>query len=172
MSCAVMPLTGTWKRFVALRRGALALSLFLLAVVPVLAVEPGEQLKDPVLEARARAISGGLRCLVCQNETIDESNAGLAHDIRVLLRERLVAGDTDAQAVKAIVDRYGDFVLLNPPVRPATYVLWFGPMAILIGGLIGGAVWLRRRTDMAGSPAPLSAEEHSRLEAVLREVDR
>jgi len=172
MRCAAIRPAEPWKGLIALRRGFLALSLLLLATLPGLAVEPGEQLKDPVLEARARAISSGLRCLVCQNETIDESNAGLAHDIRVLLRERLVAGDTDAQAVKAIVGRYGDFVLLNPPVRPATYVLWFGPVVILVGGLIGGAVWLYRRTNMAGSPAPLSAEEHSRLEAVLREVDR
>jgi len=155
----------------AVRRSLLVVTL-LLAALPALAVEPGEQLKDPTLEARARTISAGLRCLVCQNETIDESNAGLAHDIRVLLRERLTAGDSDAQAVKAIVDRYGDFVLLNPPVRPATYILWFGPAGILLAGLAGGAVWLRRRPYTAGSAAPLSPDERSRLDAILRESDR
>ena len=156
----------------ALRRCFLLVVLLLPAGLPSLAVEPGEQLKDPVLEARARTIGAGLRCLVCQNETIDESNAGLAHDIRVLLRERLVAGDTDAQVVKAIVARYGEFVLLNPPVRPATYVLWFGPVVILIAGLIGGAIYVRRRPHASEQLTPLSANERSRLEAILRETDR
>ena len=100
----------------------IAVALLLATLQPLHAVEPGEQLKDPVLERGARALSTGLRCLVCQNETIDESGASLARDIRMLLREHLAAGDTDAQAVSAIVDRYGEFVLLNPPVRPATYV--------------------------------------------------
>ena len=136
------------------------------------AVQPNERLADPALEARARAISSGLRCLVCQNETIDESDAGLAHDIRMLLRERLTAGDTDAQAVQAIVSRYGDFVLLNPPVRPATYVLWFGPVAILLAGLLGTAIWLRRRGAAAEAMAPLSADEQTRLAAMLREPER
>ncbi len=89
-------------------------------------------LKDAALEARARAISQELRCLVCQNESIDESNADLAHDLRVLLRQRLAAGDTDRQAIDFIVKRYGDFVLLKPPVEPATYFLWFGPAAVLL----------------------------------------
>jgi cytochrome c-type biogenesis protein CcmH len=149
-----------------------ALLIALLLPVFTDAVEPAEQLKDPALESRARAISSGLRCLVCQNETIDESNAGLAHDIRILLRERLAAGDTDARAVQAIVDRYGQFVLLNPPVRPATYVLWFGPACLLLIGLIGGGLWLRRRTEAAEPVAPLSHEERSRLDAILREAER
>ena len=89
------------------------------------AVEPRERLADPALEARARVICGELRCLVCQNELIDESGADLAHDIRVLVRERLVAGDTNAQTIQAVVNRYGSFVLLKPPVEPATYVLWY-----------------------------------------------
>ncbi len=145
----------------------------MVACCPLLiAVEPGEQLRNPALEARARAISSGLRCLVCQNETIDESNASLAHDIRILLRERLTAGDTDAQAVKAIVDRYGDFVLLDPPVKPATYVLWFGPPAILLVGLLGGMLWLRRRSDIAEATMPLTADERRRLDSLLREADR
>jgi cytochrome c-type biogenesis protein CcmH len=152
--------------------GFLAFTLLLLATLPAIAVEPGEQLKNPALEARARVISAGLRCLVCQNETIDESGASLAHDIRILLRERLTAGDTDQQAVKAIVDRYGEFVLLNPPVRPATYVLWFGPVAVLLGGLLGGLVWLRRRALTPETAVPLSPEERGRLDIILREADR
>jgi cytochrome c-type biogenesis protein CcmH len=154
------------------RRIVLASAALVLVTLAAGAVEPGEQLKDPVLETRARTISAGLRCLVCQNETIDESNAGLAHDIRVLLRERLTAGDSDTQAVKAIVDRYGDFVLLNPPVRPATYVLWFGPAGMLLAGLAGGAVWLRRRPYSTQAAAPLSPDERTRLDAILRETDR
>jgi cytochrome c-type biogenesis protein CcmH len=147
-------------------------SLMVLVCLPAMAVEPAEQLKNPALEARARQIGSGLRCLVCQNETIDESNASLAHDIRILLRERLTAGDTDRQAVKAIVDRYGDFVLLNPPVKPATYVLWFGPLAILLTGLVGGAVWLSRRSSATDATIPLTADERRRLDSILREADR
>ena len=149
----------------------LGLLMLCLASLPVAAVEPSEQLKNPALEARAREIGAGLRCLVCQNETIDESNASLAHDIRMLLRERLTAGDTDEQAVKAIVNRYGEFVLLDPPVRPATYVLWFGPAAILLVGLFGGAAWLRRRSALTEAATPLSPAERSRLDTILREAD-
>jgi cytochrome c-type biogenesis protein CcmH len=155
-----------------LRQSVLALALVFFACLPTRAVEPGEQLKNPALEARARAISSELRCLVCQNETIDESGASLAHDIRMLLRERLTEGDTDEQAVKAIVDRYGDFVLLDPPVRPATYVLWFGPVVILLGGLLGGIVWLRRRPAATEVLAPLSADERTMLDTIMREADR
>lgn len=136
------------------------------------AVEPSEQLANPALEARARALSAGLRCLVCQNETIDESNASLAHDIRVLLRERLTAGDSDAAATRAIVDRYGDFVLLKPPVRPATYLLWFGPAAILLAGLGGSLVWVRRHTRGEPAPPQLTEAEQARLAEILRETDR
>jgi cytochrome c-type biogenesis protein CcmH len=152
--------------------GWLLVGLLLLFQLSAMAVEPGEQLKNPALEARARQISAGLRCLVCQNETIDESNASLAHDIRILLRERLSAGDTDDQAVKAIVDRYGDFVLLNPPVKPATYVLWFAPLAILLLGLLGGMIWMRRRAGIAESVTPLTPDEQRRLDSILREADR
>jgi cytochrome c-type biogenesis protein CcmH len=155
-----------------IKGGIVATLLLLTTASASFAVEPSEQLKNPALEARARAISAGLRCLVCQNETIDESGAGLAHDIRILLRERLTAGDTDEQAVQAIVNRYGEFVLLDPPVRPATYVLWFGPFAILLVGLIGGAIWLRRRGTVTGTTTPLNQDEQSRLETILREADR
>jgi cytochrome c-type biogenesis protein CcmH len=147
--------------------------LLLLSILPrSLAVEPSELLPDPKLEARAEAIGATLRCLVCQNESIEESNASLAHDIRVLLRELLVQGDTDAQARQAIVARYGEFVLLQPPVQPATYVLWFGPAATLLLGFAGIVLWLRRRPATTASAAPLSPQEQSRLETLLREADR
>ena len=126
-------------------------------------------LKDPALEARARAIGRELRCLVCQNELIDESNADLAHDLRVLLRQRLQAGDTDQQAIAFIVKRYGDFVLLKPPVEPATYVLWFAPLALVIVGGAGALVFVRRRNRDRAEPPPLSAEEKRRLDVLLRD---
>jgi cytochrome c-type biogenesis protein CcmH len=148
------------------------LAVLLLLTTTCVAVEPAEQLKNPELEARARKISEGLRCLVCQNETIDESGASLAHDIRMLLRERLTAGDTDEQAVQAVVNRYGEFVLLKPPVQPATYVLWFGPLAILLAGLAGGSAWLRRRSASTDAMVPLSPDERGRLDVILRETDR
>ena len=97
------------------------------------AVEPAERLADPALEARARALSQELRCLVCQNQSIDESNADLAHDLRVLLRQRLAAGDTDRQVLDYLVARYGVFVLLDPPFAPATYLLWLTPPALVLG---------------------------------------
>lgn len=133
------------------------------------AVEPNERLADPVLEARARQISQGLRCLVCRNETIDESGADLAHDVRMLLRERLTAGDTDEQAVQAIVRRYGDYVLLNPPLEAATYVLWFAPPTLLVLALGSMALVLRRRRQDAASPSALSEAEQRRIDAMLQE---
>jgi len=143
--------------------------LLLAAALPALAVEPAERLADPALESRARAISAELRCLVCQNESIDESHADLAHDIRMLVRERLTAGDSDAATVQAVVNRYGDFVLLKPPVEPATYVLWFGPVALLLVGLAGTIVWLRRRSPAAEPVTPLTDAERQRLDGLLRE---
>jgi len=152
---------------------AILAALLLSLATRALAVEPNERLADPNLEARAEAIGQTLRCLVCQNESIEESNAGLAHDIRVFLRQLLLAGDTDEQARQAIVARYGDFVLLKPPVQPATYVLWFGPAALLLIGLAGIALWVRLQ-PAAGAvpPAPLTPQEASRLDTLLREADR
>ena len=132
------------------------------------AVEPSERLDDPALETRARAISKELRCLVCQNESIDDSNADLAHDLRVLLRERLKAGDTDTQAMQFIVARYGDFVLLKPPVEPVTYLLWFAPASVLVLAFIGIGFHLRRRAAEPGPP-PLDETERQRLERLLHE---
>jgi cytochrome c-type biogenesis protein CcmH len=130
------------------------------------AVEPNEMLSDPTLEARARVISRDIRCLVCQNQSIDDSQADLAHDLRVLIRERLVAGDSDSQVRDFLVARYGDFVLLNPPVKPKTYLLWFGPAAIFLVALLTIALYFRRRRHEAG-PAALSAEESARLQTLL-----
>lgn len=134
------------------------------------AVEPDEVLADPVLEARARAISKGLRCLVCQNQSIDDSGAELARDLRILVRERLQAGDSDEQAVRFIVARYGDFVLLKPPFKPVTYALWLGPLLIFIVAATGVALFLRRRRRTAvAPPEALSEAEQKRLQALLND---
>jgi cytochrome c-type biogenesis protein CcmH len=152
-----------------MKRVLLLLALLVAFAGRAIAVEPNERLADPTLEARARAISKELRCLVCQNESIDDSNAALAHDLRVLLRERLGAGDSDQQVRDFLVGRYGQFVLLRPPVEPATYALWFGPFAVLALGVLGIAVYLRRRA--AGEPAPvqLDESERRRLAHLLKE---
>ncbi len=135
---------------------------------PAGAVEPNEILADPALEARARDISRGLRCVVCQNESIDESNADLAHDLRVLVRERLVAGDSDEQVVQYIVDRYGDFVLLRPPVKPETYLLWASPAILLLIAAVLIAIYLRRHRRIGAAAPPLTAEEQARVDALLK----
>lgn len=140
-----------------------------LLLMPAHAVEPSERLPDPALETRARTLSGELRCLVCQNESIDESGADLAHDIRMLVRQRLTAGDSDAQALQNVVNRYGAFVLLRPPVLPATYVLWFTPPALVLFGLGGTLLWLRRRQAPPIDAAPLSQDERRRVDRLLRE---
>jgi len=151
--------------------------VLLLAVQQAFAVEPREVLSDPVLEARARVISKGLRCVVCQNQSIDDSNADLAHDMRVLVRERLTAGDSNQQVVDYMVSRYGDFVLLDPPFKAATYALWFGPGVIIGLGLLGVAGFYRRRSlatpgdGMFGEPVQTALSEHeqSRLKKLLEE---
>jgi cytochrome c-type biogenesis protein CcmH len=127
------------------------------------AVLPDEQLKDPGLEARARSIGSELRCVVCQNQTIDDSDADLAHDLRVLLRQRLLAGDSDRQAMDFIVQRYGNFVLMKPPLNDETWLLWLGPALVL--GVGGGAVALYWRSRM-GALAPLTETERAALERV------
>jgi len=136
---------------------------------PVRAVSPDEQLADPRLEARARSLSQELRCLVCQNQSIDDSAAPLAHDLRVILRERLAAGDTDKQAVDYLVARYGDFVLLKPPFQPATWALWLGPLAILLLGAGGAALYMRGRAR-AGDP-PLSPADEAELTRLMASAD-
>jgi cytochrome c-type biogenesis protein CcmH len=149
---------------------ALFLGVMLALASPALAVQPDEVLPDPVMEERARDISAGLRCLVCRNESIDESNATLARDLRLLVRERLVAGDSDAEVVSFIVDRYGEYVLLRPTLTGSNIVLWLAPALILVLGAGLSVVYIRRR---AQSPAPteaaLSAEEEARLKDLLRD---
>jgi cytochrome c-type biogenesis protein CcmH len=145
-----------------------ALGLLLMLAAPAAAVEPGEMMKDSALEARARTISKELRCLVCQNQSIDDSNADLARDLRLLVRERLRAGDSDTAVLRYITDRYGDFVLLRPPLKSTTFLLWSGPAMALVLGIWVLVGWYRRRR---GSPAepPLSADEQRRLDALLDE---
>lgn len=159
---------GRWSRSALLVGWLLLLSIVFFESWPAAAVEPNEMLADPALEARARDISRGLRCVVCQNESIDESSADLAHDLRVLVRERLVAGDSDEQVVQYIVDRYGDFVLLRPPVKPETYLLWGSPAIML---LVAGAIivmYLRRHRSGGATSQPLTAEERARVDALLK----
>jgi cytochrome c-type biogenesis protein CcmH len=153
-----------------MRKFVFALLLLVAAAAPAFAVDPGEKLADPALEARARAISQELRCLVCQNQSIDDSNADLARDLRRIVRERLTAGDTDAQVVDFIVARYGEFVLLRPRLEAATWLLWFGPaLVLLIGGL---AVFVLFRRNGAGAPAALDPAESARLTRILGETER
>jgi len=147
------------------RAAVIAVALALLNA-PALAVQPDEILKNPALEARARALSQELRCMVCQNQSIDDSDAPLAKDLRVLVRERLTAGDTDKQVIEFLVARYGEFVLLRPRFNAQTLVLWLAPFAVLLVGAIGLIVFLRRRT---GAPAtrPLTAAEQARVASLL-----
>ena len=147
-----------------MKRLALILCLW---AAPLAAVEPDEVLPDAALEERARAISEGLRCPVCQNESIDESSAPLAKDLRLLVRERLVAGDSDAETVDYIVARYGEFVLLRPDGRGANLILWLAAPLLLLLGLAVGYGAIRRRGD--GEPDDLSDAEKARLEKILSE---
>lgn len=139
----------------------LAILLVLMSVTPALAVQPDEMLKDPALEARARTLSAELRCLVCQNQSIDDSDASLAHDLRVLLREQLQQGKSDAEALQFLVDRYGDYVLLKPPFKSSTMLLWLLPFGVLMAA----AAFLLRRRPQAATPAeaPLSDDERKAL---------
>ena len=146
-----------------MRRLAVVVVLAIAMAAPAFAVTPEEMLKDPAQEARARALSTGLRCMVCQNQSIDDSDADLAHDIRVLLRERIAAGDSDDAVIKFLVARYGDFILLKPPFKPETILLWLSPVLVLGAGL-AAALFARRRAPRS-TPA-LSAEEEARLAAL------
>ena len=160
-------MTGGAKLRARLRAAAVALVL-LAPAGGALAVQPDEVLDDPVLEQRARALSKVIRCLVCQNESIDTSNAELARDLRILVRERLTAGDSDDQVLDYLVARYGEFVLLRPRMTPANYLLWFGPAVVLVLGGAGIALFLRRR-QAASAPGDLNAEERARLARLLDE---
>ncbi len=151
----------------------LLVTLWLAMATPLsAAVTPDEMLDDPVLEARARALGKELRCLVCQNQSIDDSDADLAADLRRLVRERLKAGDTDEEVKAYLVARYGDFVLLKPPVRPYTWLLWAGPFGILAMAGAGMVVYLRRRrTQSHAEPQDLTEDERRRLAELLREEE-
>jgi cytochrome c-type biogenesis protein CcmH len=151
------------------RIGVLILAICLAAGSVVMAVEPGEILADAKLEARARAISADLRCLVCQNQSIDDSDADLARDLRLVVRERLTKGDTDAQIFEFVAARYGDFVLLNPPFNARTLLLWGGPAGVFIIGLISVIIYFRRRGTNPDQAVPLTADEEHRLNALLNE---
>jgi cytochrome c-type biogenesis protein CcmH len=151
----------------ALLLGALLVLLITLATLPVKAVEPDEVLQDKALEARARHISEGLRCLVCQNQSIDDSEAPLAKDLRVLVRERLKAGDTDQQIEDFVVARYGEFVLLKPRFTPHTLLLWFATPAVFLIALLIVVLAYRRRSAAASPTAGLSEAEERKLKSLL-----
>ncbi len=146
--------------------------LWISIVPPAQSVDPREILEDPALEERARKISKGLRCVVCQNQAIDDSDAILARDLRLLVRDRLIAGDSDKQVVDYVVSRYGDFVLLKPPFKMATLALWLGPLVIIVFALIAGITFFRQQRRAAiqiiGASA-LSDEERKRLDDLLRD---
>lgn len=145
---------------------AVALLLAIATAAPVGAIEPQEQLADPALEARARELGQELRCLVCQNQSIDDSNADLARDLRTIVRERLKAGDSNDQVLSFVTARYGDYVLLRPPLRAGTLALWFGPMVLLFVAIVFLVLRRRRRPAEA---QPLSPEEDRRLARLLDE---
>jgi len=147
----------------------LAFALFALAFAmsPALAVEPDEVLEDPVLEERARDLSAQLRCMVCQNQSIDDSNAELARDLRVLVRERLVEGDTDKEVIDYVVDRYGEFVLLKPRFSLNNALLWSAPFILLLVGLLLAFTTLG--SHRKSKAVALSKEEEERLERILQE---
>lgn len=156
-----------------MKRAAPALVILglLVACGSAQAVEPDEILPDAAMEQRARSISSGLRCLVCQNQSIDDSNAPLARDLRVLVRERLKAGDSDAQVMQFVEDRYGEFVLLRPPLSWRTILLWAAPpFALLLAVWMSAPAWRRRQARAAGSgakPENLTPEEEARLRQIL-----
>ena len=149
-----------------MKRVWLIAAMFAVLAGPAGAVNPDEQLADPKLEARAHTLSRDLRCVVCQNQSIDDSDAALAHDLRVILRERIAAGDTDDQAVGFLVARYGSFVQLKPPLRLDTLALWFGPLAVLLLGGIGAAVYIRGRAPTKA--AALTADEEAEVVKLLK----
>lgn len=142
--------------------------LLALVAAPVWAVMPDEMLKDAGLEARARVISQELRCVVCQNQSIDDSDAPLARDLRIVVREQLVMGRSDAEVMDYVTQRYGNFVLLRPPVEPATWALWLGPFAVLLIGAAGLWAWGRQRRVVTDA-APLSAAELAEMDALSQD---
>jgi cytochrome c-type biogenesis protein CcmH len=152
-----------------MRFGLWLAALFLCAISIAGAVEPDEKLADPALEARARALTAELRCVVCQNQSVDDSDAPLAKDIRVLVRERIMAGDTDDEVIDYIVARYGRFVLLKPPLSGDTVLLWFGPGILLVLGLALTYLYVRRLNRAPVAPQPLSPAEEDAVKRIIEE---
>jgi cytochrome c-type biogenesis protein CcmH len=151
-----------------MRQLMILLAATLLALTPpaaVRAIDPDEMFADPAMEERAREVGKQLRCLVCQNQSIFDSNAGLAHDLRMVVRERIEAGDDDAAILSFVSDRFGDYVLLNPPVKQTTYLLWAAPVALLLAAFLLGAGYLHRRRPVAD--APLSEAEQAAARRLL-----
>jgi len=148
-------------------RAVITAVLLSIAALPALAIQPDEVLPEPSQEARARAVGKELRCLVCQNQSIDDSDADLARDLRHLVRQRITAGDSDSQVKQYLVDRYGDYVLLNPPFRAGTLVLWLGPAALLLGAVGGAVLFYRRRPQQTDTAPVLSDEDKKKLAALL-----
>ncbi len=148
-------------------RRLLVLVMLVCAGPALAATSPGEMLQDHALETRARTLGKELRCLVCQNQSIDDSDADLAKDLRHLVRERLVAGDSDEQVLTFITQRYGDFVLLKPPVEPSTWLLWFGPAVVLVIGGVLLLAFFRGRNSPSDSVAELEPGERARLDRLL-----
>ena len=159
-----------------LARSVLFTFLLVMPVLDVFAVQPDEILSDARLEARARSLSKELRCMVCQNQSIDDSDAPLARDLRILVRERLQAGDGDQQVIDFLVARYGEFVLLKPRLAWHTALLWLGPAAALFGGAFVLFVAARRRARtrslLVAAEGKLTAAEEARLSQILRDADR
>ena len=151
---------------------ACAFLSLLLSTRPVFAVEPSEILRDPVLEARARVLSKGLRCVVCRNQSIDDSNAGVARDLRVALRERISAGDTDEQAVQYLVDRFGTYILLKPPLQATTYLLWIGPLLMLLMAGFGFRTIWKKSADAPSVSDELSLDDRALISKILNQKDR
>ena len=154
-----------------IRALSLVVLSYLIHVQPIMAVQPNERLADPLLEERARMLSQNIRCLVCQNQSIDDSNATLAKDLRVLVREKLTAGATNDEIFDFLVDRYGDFILLNPPFKPSTYVLWYGPLIFFIVGLLM-TVLIMKKSNRRASEKPVSQAERVILSKHLDQKDQ
>ncbi|MGF1619609.1 MAG: cytochrome c-type biogenesis protein [Rhodomicrobiaceae bacterium] len=151
-------------------RVSLALMLLVASASQASAVKPDEILADPALEAKAREISAELRCLVCQNQSIDDSDAPLARDLRVLVRERLKAGDGEEDVIDFVVARYGEFILLRPRLSPQTYILWFAPLLLLLtGGYLAFRLFGQRKGPLPHAPDPLTAQEEAQLNRILEE---
>jgi cytochrome c-type biogenesis protein CcmH len=148
-------------------RRLLLVAVLLVSALPALAVNPDEVLDDPALEARARALSAELRCMVCQNQSIDDSNAELARDLRLLVRERLKDGDSDEAVIDYVVSRYGEFVLLNPRLRGETLLLWGAPIVLFLAGATAMVLFARRRSGKI-TGVPLTDAEKVELERLLK----